>query len=1625
MTKPNQIDAFQEPAHAITHDQPRGIPGWNSGIPVIRISTCGPFTVETLEALPEGNADLARYTTLSQQRVREHDGRALPLLKLLSNAEGRFVSKDTLMTLLCEERKASITEKTLQNIVSSLRDLLALSSHTKIPDLIVYVKATKQSGDGYRLAAFPLVWLDSDAIAWNIKTATLKQRFNDDPFPYWERAYQLASRGTYLIEEPFSDWAQARRETLRDQLRLCVHALSRLSLIRFGEAGEAEVMLMLLSYCRMDPQDEDALRVLLELLCKRERYREVLEWYDRLEAALDEAGLTKTGKVRTPHPSTAEIAAYAQLKQREEHQMRSELLRLTPPVGSLPTPPDGDLNLVSSTVHTPSLPPSPAIVLLGPHASTGAGITRVSEVSSGEDEPVHADASVFDHLEAFTGPLHSETHHLIGREAWLLHFVQMVRASLPKKLIILHGPIGIGKSSELNRLAEQFRQVDQGGIDVVAPVLFAIEQHSDPEAALDVFLGMVLHECKSAPFPTHASRTHLTNLALAALEQHPRPLVILLDNAECLLTEHGRLAPCWETFLTRYLRSRHQTTLILATKEWHGWSGRDSRLLAETEVPPLSPAECASLLQYLGLENVPVEQLQAVGTYLAGLPLLLEWTAKLVTDPLLFAYWEGADESKTRHQTPTMPEGLTERLQQLLDNPSFLGEHLANKLSPLLQCLLEKYLSAEARLVLNRLALANIPLGKPALQILCPRLDLLQELRSASLLAAYTNRIQVLPVVAWTVQHQITSEQRREAEDVVIEAYTRWLDEGNLEIEEAGAVVTELAVLLLRHQRLLEVAQLLIRYGWMSFNLGYGPRLAYLAQTILRQVDWHDTEEHECAGLVLVHILFQFLGQPLDSKKYANYQRIRDAIIAKSVMLPAAIGIYVTHLLMLDATNCARFEEARTILDAYSTYLKYKTSLLGEQAFLLGAWSDYAEEQGNKQQARHLREQTIDLYKQLALFLSSQQGASPPEQSISKKRLATCLNNLAYHLNIMGFHEEALQMIEQSIPLKEQGYSYVGALAASYGEKAEILMELGRFQEALVFDEKAMAEIQRCANGGDALSIEELSIYQIIRGRLYLCLGKVDEAERLLQEALPHVHPTKRRMYRMFAEDGLNEIKQWRQQSVTPQYQLDWRWVERYRELCTYDSRWWLTWAGPFTEEEQAQWDQLFALPLDDVTKPQLGALIKVSRERELAAAITEQREPRLQYPAIAIEDIRRRIEAQLVLEEEINQQEPNALVRRFYQGAIEEELGYLRLIEATYEGNSEQFWECNRRLFPLPSKENMAYAFARIKHVVRQGLENAQTAEVSQQLQEFIHVRLHLSLELTPEEEARPERIQSISSSATTQQRMVLAQTAQHFFTTVLREGGYTDWLVTIDPNATSARVEQGARQVYLPEKRFSLDEVKHLFIHELAGHVARLIAGTHSPLGLLGIHTKNCLPIDEGLALYYERQAAILRGEPFDDSGIRMATLALGLACGVMTPPQTFLSLFTFLERYSLLARLLSNPEADREKLQKQARQYALTMCLRKYRGVPDLEQAGVCYLQDVVYLHGLRLIEKAVASDETVLDRLAVGNVALEHLPDLQELGIVSAPLPFRKLVFDPDLDAYILSFAQSEEGEETSQ
>ncbi|HEY6406723.1 MAG TPA: helix-turn-helix transcriptional regulator, partial [Ktedonobacteraceae bacterium] len=52
-----------------------------------------------------------------------------------------------------------------------------------------------------------------------------------------------------------------------------------------------------------------------------------------------------------------------------------------------------------------------------------------------------------------------ETRHLVGREDWIASVIASLQETLPEKLVVLQGPVGIGKSSELHRIALYFLSV--------------------------------------------------------------------------------------------------------------------------------------------------------------------------------------------------------------------------------------------------------------------------------------------------------------------------------------------------------------------------------------------------------------------------------------------------------------------------------------------------------------------------------------------------------------------------------------------------------------------------------------------------------------------------------------------------------------------------------------------------------------------------------------------------------------------------------------------------------------------------------------------------------------------------------------------------------------------------------------------------------------------------------------------------------------------------------------------------------------------------------------------------------------------------------------------------------------
>jgi tetratricopeptide (TPR) repeat protein len=1240
----------------------------------------------------------------------------------------------------------------------------------------------------------------------------------------------------------------------------------------------------------------------------------------------------------------------------------------------------------------------------------------------------------------------AETNHLISREPWreeLLGFLN--RSSPSKKLVIVRGPTGIGKSSELNWLATHLLQQSMTSYQVISCDFSPIEQTSGPGGALDVFLGILLAELGSTN--THSlplTVEERTGILLENLEQATTPLVVLVDNGECLLEEHGTLAPGWERFLSRFLRNQHQTTIILATKQWPGWFGGEHVFVAETALPPLSLELGVLLLQQLGLDVVPVPVLREVYTSVGGIPLCLEWVAALVKQPFYIDDWEefGTHDEYTA-TLAARARDMTQAVQRLLAEPHVFGGTLAEAIAPILDKIIsQQYLSSEANHLLNVLSVATVPLARPALAVVCVRgPHPVKELRRASLLVAYPGRVQLLPMVASAVIRHLTAGQIHESERLLIQAYTAWLQEGFFHDSEKGAVITELTVLLLKQHRLLEAAQLLIQYGWLSFALGHGTPLGRLAREVMGAVDWQAEPENECGGILLSHYLGRFLGEKINTPEQAEaYQRVHQIAKEHNIPLRPATEVHLMHHLLLDLINRSRFPEAQALFGVgFERMQSLETahpatfaSLLSDQGYLLGKWGEYEAAQGHTAEATDFRERAVAVYRRCVRILREKsEGTTPLERSTLSYHLAKVLNDLGYYLVCLGRPQEAIAALQESIQLKRQGFSKPGSLAMSLGELAQALARSGHFQEALRYNLEALDEIQRLAATGHAIAREEIPVLEVDRARLLMRVGQLDEAEQLLNEASGRIRES-RRAYRMFAREARDEIALCRAAASTlGRIYLDWRWYARYRDAISYDPFGWLAHAGPFTEEEQQEWEGLLKRS-DEEAARRKAMLIKASRDRELAAAIEERREPQLSYPSIPIEELKERLAALIQLRAEVEEHEPNTIVRRLYCEAIEEQLWYLYMIQATYEGDVETFWSYNRRIHAEPTVAEMEGALHYLGHMIGQGMQHPETAEISKRLHQQLH-NMQLSPHLlasfaqaqqAPEvcEQRGQKRSDNELLPAHRDQRLLSPFAVKHFFEAILQEYGFDGWQVQLDHATNNLRIETNVRTIFLAaNKTMSVARVRELLSHEIESHVFRAEAGKQSPLALLFLGTKGALVTEEGLALYYDQQTAQAQGTALDESAMSswIGTLATGLACGVLTAPQTFYHLFAFLEPLYLLSRLLPGKEEKVSSAAVEARRLALNRCLRTYRGVPDLSIPGVCYAKDAIYLRGYRAVSRALREDVGVLERLMVGVVALEHLADLAELGIVAPLNRPQWLAHRPDLDEFILSFEGSEQ------
>jgi hypothetical protein len=160
-------------------------PGWPLDFPLARIRTCGTLAVEVLMDLhtgPDGRPQAVYGPPAASLFNLKGMTTAVVLLALLATQPGGFASKDFLIQTLAHlrhttpldeeddlEEDAPLTR--LDNVASLLRKLLypptllGFSGANRLrKHLVRFVRATQESGPGYRLATFPLLWLDVEAM---------------------------------------------------------------------------------------------------------------------------------------------------------------------------------------------------------------------------------------------------------------------------------------------------------------------------------------------------------------------------------------------------------------------------------------------------------------------------------------------------------------------------------------------------------------------------------------------------------------------------------------------------------------------------------------------------------------------------------------------------------------------------------------------------------------------------------------------------------------------------------------------------------------------------------------------------------------------------------------------------------------------------------------------------------------------------------------------------------------------------------------------------------------------------------------------------------------------------------------------------------------------------------------------------------------------------------------------------------------------------------------------------------------------------------------------------------------------------------------------------------------------
>jgi DNA-binding SARP family transcriptional activator len=247
---------------------------------LVRVTTLGEFTLERLVSAHSLASDEQPRYELVARSEWSNRGPAMALLKVLLCRANRRASRDELVEAIWPDHGAINAAHALESAASVLRRHILRTG--EVGSLLLTLRSGGETI--FKLVGQQHLWVDADAFLSLASQAMRAECQGQDPLPLLEEAYALAG-GEFLEDDPYAEWAQPRRHTIKGALHRVIFKL--VDLYRGSErVGLAEELLF--AALEDDPTDEDALCRLIVLLVEQGRRQEALHLYQYTEDVLRE-----------------------------------------------------------------------------------------------------------------------------------------------------------------------------------------------------------------------------------------------------------------------------------------------------------------------------------------------------------------------------------------------------------------------------------------------------------------------------------------------------------------------------------------------------------------------------------------------------------------------------------------------------------------------------------------------------------------------------------------------------------------------------------------------------------------------------------------------------------------------------------------------------------------------------------------------------------------------------------------------------------------------------------------------------------------------------------------------------------------------------------------------------------------------------------------------------------------------------------------------------------------------------------------------------------------------------------------------------------------------------------------